>query len=136
MSKQSKNSAPLGKHMKPAFEGKLLVRVVKMLYHDYPVLVPLNALCIVFAALVSAIPAIFMQKITAIIEIYVKTGDYSAAKEELIPSIALLAAIYVVSTIAITGMPSFFASSTALCSLWGSTMNTAEGRVSMVLIPP
>lgn len=102
MSNQSKNSAPLGKHMKPAFDGKLLVRVVKMLYHDYPVLVPLNALCIVFAALVSAIPAVFMQKITAIIEIYVNTGDYSAAKEELIPSIILLAAIYVVSTIAIT----------------------------------
>ncbi len=102
MSKQTKNSAPFDKHMKPAFDGKLLVRVVKMLYHDYPILVPLNALCIVFAALVSAIPAIFMQKITAIIEIYVKTGDYSAAKEELIPSIILLASIYVVATIAIT----------------------------------
>ena len=98
----SNNKTRAGMPKKPAFNPKLLFRVVKMLYHDYPVLVPLNALCILFAALVSAIPAVFIQKITAVIEIYVKTGDYSAARVELIPSILFLLILYVVSIIAIT----------------------------------
>ncbi len=102
MSNDKKSFAQGGRPMKPAFDGKLLLRVIKLLYHDYPILVPLNALCIIFAAIVSAIPAVFIQKITAVIEIYVKTGDYSAAKEELIPSIIFLACLYVISTIAIT----------------------------------
>lgn len=102
MSNGKKLAAPGGKPMRPAFDGKLLLRVIKLLYHDYPILVPLNALCIIFAAIVSAIPAVFIQKITAVIEVYVKTGDYSAAKEELIPSIIFLACLYVISTIAIT----------------------------------
>ena len=88
--------------MKPAFDGKLLIRVLKLLYHDYPILVPLNALCIIFAAIVAAIPAVFIQNITAIIETYVETGDYTAAKAELIPSIIFLASIYLVSAVAIT----------------------------------
>lgn len=102
MNKNSKMTAPQGRPMRPAFDGRLLLRVLKLLYRDYPILVPLNALCIIFAALVSAIPAVFIQKITAIIEIYVKTGDYSAAKTELIPSIIFLAILYVISIIAIT----------------------------------
>ena len=102
MSNNAKNAPPVARRMKPAFDGKLLIRVLKLLYHDYPILVPLNALCIVFAAIVAAIPAVFIQNITAIIETYVETGDYTAAKAELIPSIIFLASIYLVSAVAIT----------------------------------
>ena len=83
-------------------EKGVILRVIKLLYKDYPKLVPITASCILFAALVSAIPAIFIQKITAVIEIYVKTGDYATASKEILPSIIFLAALYVISIIAIT----------------------------------
>ena len=31
--KDMKNAPPMGKPMKPAFDGKLLMRVIKLLYH-------------------------------------------------------------------------------------------------------
>ena len=80
----------------------VLPRLLKLLYHDYPVLVPLTALCILFAAIVSVIPAIFIQQITAAIETYAPTGDYATAAKEIVPKIILLASIYLISTVAIT----------------------------------
>ncbi|MBE6537550.1 MAG: ABC transporter ATP-binding protein [Ruminococcaceae bacterium] len=80
----------------------VVMRVVKLLYKDYPKLVPITVFCILFAALVSAIPAVFIQKITEVIEIYVKTGDYAAASKEIMPSIIILACLYVISITAIT----------------------------------
>ena len=80
----------------------VILRVLGMLYRDYPRLIPITACCILFAALVSAIPAIFIQKITAAIEIHVLTGDYAAAAKEIVPSIIFLASLYVISIIAIT----------------------------------
>lgn len=80
----------------------VILRVVKLLYSDYPKLVPITVSCILFAALVSAIPAIFIQKITGVIEVYVETGDYAAASKEIMPSIIFLAVLYVISITAIT----------------------------------
>ncbi len=80
----------------------VLPRILGMLYRDYPVLVPLTAACILFAAVVSVLPAIFIQQITAVIEQYAPSGDYAAAAKEIIPKIILLASIYIVSAIAIT----------------------------------
>ena len=46
----------------------MLARVMKMLYRAYPVLIPITAFCIIFSAVVSAIPAIFIQKILEVHE--------------------------------------------------------------------
>ncbi len=80
----------------------VLSRIIGMLIKDYPVLVPLSWLCIVFAAVVSVIPAIFIQQITAVIEEYAPTGNYAEAAEILVPKVILLASIYLVSSFAIT----------------------------------
>ena len=93
---------PKGAPMPMKRDKGVILRVIKLLYKDYPRLVPITASCILFAALVSAIPAIFIQRITAIIEIYVQTGDYATASKEIMPSIIFLIVLYTISIIAIT----------------------------------
>ena len=64
-------------------------RLIKMLYKSYPVLVPLSVVCIIFSSVASSIPAIFLQKVTAIIEIWQKTGDWKGASAEIFPQISI-----------------------------------------------
>lgn len=80
---------------------KVLGRTIKMLFHSYPVLMPLTVLCILFSAGVSAIPAIFTQNVIALIEKWYKTGDWAAASAEIYPKIVLLIVLYALSVIAI-----------------------------------
>ena len=87
---------------RPRFKGNVLKRLVKMLFGYYPVLVPLTIFCILFTAIVSAIPAVFLQQVTALIESYQVTGSWELAKEEILPRITLLASMYVLSLISIT----------------------------------
>ncbi len=77
-------------------------RIIKLLFKFYPRLIPLTALCIVFSAIVSSIPALFLQKVTAIVEQYFKSGDWSGAKQEIVPQVILLIGLYIVSVISIT----------------------------------
>ena len=88
--------------MRPKFKGNVLKRLIKMLFGYYPVLVPLTILCILFTAIVSAIPAVFLQQVTSLIESYQVTGSWALGKEEILPKIALLASMYVLSLISIT----------------------------------
>jgi len=87
---------------RPKFKGNVLKRLIKMLFGYYPVLVPLTILCILFTAVVSAIPAVFLQQVTALIESYQVTGSWELAKTEIVPKITLLASMYVLSLISIT----------------------------------
>ena len=48
---------------KRKFNSGMMKRLVKMLFQSYPVMFPLAIFCIVFTAVVSAIPAIFLQKV-------------------------------------------------------------------------
>ena len=87
---------------RPAFSGKSLKRVLSMLYHFYPRLLPLSIFCMLFSAVASSIPAIFVQKVIEIIEKWVDTGDWETASGEIIPKVLLLIGFYVLSIIAIT----------------------------------
>ena len=49
---------------KRKLDVKVLLRVLKMLYHYYPKMIPIAVACIVFSAVASAIPAIFLEKVT------------------------------------------------------------------------
>ena len=93
-------SEPMKKPPK-APKGTML-RILSHLYRAYPVLVPLTALCILFSAAVSAIPAIFMQKVFSLIDVWQASGDVRGAMKELLPAILLLAGLYLLSIIAIT----------------------------------
>ena len=77
-------------------------RLLGFLFRSYPVLVPLTAACILFTAVVSAMPALFMQRIFSLIEVYQAGGDYVAAAREILPQVLLLAGLYLISTVSVT----------------------------------
>ena len=88
--------------MKRGLKGGVLKRLIKMLFSFYPVMVPLTVVCIVFTAIASAIPAIFLQRVTELIEKWQATGSWQAASEEIVPQVMLLLGMYVLSLISIT----------------------------------
>ena len=92
------------KSMRPRLKGNVLKRVLKLLFGYYPVLVPITIFCILFTAVASAIPAVFLQQVTALIEHFQNpaNGGWEAAKAEILPKILLLAGMYVLSLISIT----------------------------------
>ena len=92
----------MNKGKRPPTDLKALGRVIKKFFGYYPVLAPLAVVCILFASAVSSIPSLFIQNVIAIIEKWVASGDWAAARAELMPYIMLLAGLYVLSIVAIT----------------------------------
>ena len=86
-----------------------LFRTIKLFFSFYPVLAPLAVVCILFASIVSSIPSLFIQNVIAIIEKWVGSGDWASAKAELTPYLVLLAALYVLSILAITAQTQLMA---------------------------
>ena len=87
---------------RPRSKPGTLKRVFKMLKGYYPRLLPLVVGCILFSALVAAIPDVLIQKVVAIIEKWQSSGDWSAASKEVWPIIVFLAVMYILSLIAVT----------------------------------
>lgn len=85
---------------KPTFQMKNIKRLLSMLLEAYPVLVPIVIVCIVIAAVTASLPAIFQQKIYAIIGEWVESGDWAGASKQIIPLVITLACFYVVSLLA------------------------------------
>ena len=56
------------KEMQAAPKKGVIRRIIRTLFSFYPVLMPVVLFCILFNAIVSAIPAVFMQNIIAVIE--------------------------------------------------------------------
>ena len=77
-----------------------LGRVVKKLFVYYPVLAPVTIVCILFSAIVSSIPSLFVQNVLSIIEKWYTSGDWAAAKAEIVPYLMLLGGLYVLSILA------------------------------------
>ena len=75
---------------------------LKKFFGYYPVLAPLSAFCILFSAVVAAIPALFIQRILAVIEQWYLSGDWASAKAEIMPYIWLLIGLYTVSILSLT----------------------------------
>ena len=86
-----------------------LLRVLRMLCGFYPVLVPVTVFCILFSAAASAIPAVFIQKVLAVIEAWQETGDWAAASADIFPKIFILAGLYTLSMLAITAQTQLMA---------------------------
>ncbi len=88
----------------PTADIRILGRVLKMLWQSYPVLLPVTCVCIVFSAIVSAIPSIFTKNVLEVITEFLNTGstDYAAASEKILPMILFLAALYLLALILIT----------------------------------
>lgn len=97
----NKSMPPKGRP-KPTFSPQTLKRILKMLFKFYPVLLPITIACILFSAITAAMPAIFQQQVIKDIENFIKSGNWSAAKEVILPKIMILISLYIVSIIAIT----------------------------------
>ncbi len=94
---------PNEKPMKRRLDGKVLRRLVKMLFRYYPVLLPVSIACIVFAAITAAIPAIFLKEVTNVITVSVENGvAWEVAREAIVPKVAILLVFYVISIVAVT----------------------------------
>ena len=96
MSKQIKQKRKL--------DGKVLGRLIRMLFKFYPVMVPVTMVCIVLSAIVTALPAIFQQKVLAVVTGYLEAGnfDWTIAKTEVLPLVGVLIVLYILSIVLIT----------------------------------
>ena len=81
-----------------------LGRILRLLIEFYPRLVPLTAVCIIFSAIVSSIPSIFVQKVLGIVTDYLERGDsdIGAAFAEIIPIVIILVVLYLLAMLSIT----------------------------------
>jgi ATP-binding cassette subfamily B protein len=75
-----------------------LPRLFRMLLSFYPVALPLVILCIVFSAAVSALPAVFMQNIIAVLEQNAGAG-WGVIGPQVLRLTLMLAILYLVSLI-------------------------------------
>lgn len=62
---------------RPAKKG-MVKRILKTLLEFYPVMMPLTIVCILFNAVVSSIPSIFMQRIISAVETSWQDGNWDS----------------------------------------------------------
>lgn len=78
-----------------------LGRLIKTLFEFYPVKMPIVLFCIIFSAVVSSIPAIFMQNVIAIVETSWKSGDWDAVSGKVFYYVGLLLVFYILSILSV-----------------------------------
>ena len=59
---------PNKKMKKDTGRKAVLFRLIRMLFSFYPVLLPITLICILFNAVISSIPSVFMQNVIAAVE--------------------------------------------------------------------
>lgn len=96
-----KPNEPMRGGKRPLDKGTLK-RLLKMLFSYYPVLLPIAIAGIVFSAIASAIPAIFLEQVTTSIDFCLKNQiPWAEASEMIVPKVMLLIVFYVLSIIAV-----------------------------------
>ncbi|MEI2987688.1 MAG: ABC transporter ATP-binding protein [Oscillospiraceae bacterium] len=81
------------KNVKKGVIGRLL----KTIHGFYPVMLPVTVICIVFSAVVSSVPAIFMQNIIAVVEENWQNGDWEAVSSKVFLYVGILVVFYILS---------------------------------------
>ncbi|MDD6161149.1 MAG: ABC transporter ATP-binding protein [Oscillospiraceae bacterium] len=85
---------------RPPMKKGTLKRLFQMLFKFYPVALPLTLLCILFSAVVAAIPSIFMQKVVALVEVSLGSGStWSAVSGQFLRLISVLLVFYLASLV-------------------------------------
>ena len=104
-------------------------RLIKTMFGFYPRMLPVTLVCIVFSALISSIPAIFMQNVIALIETSWQSGDWNAVGGQILSLVGILAAFYVIALVATTVFTQLMAIITqgALKKLREKMFNTMQG---------
>lgn len=78
----------------------VLRRLLRTLFEFYPVLLPVTILCILINAIVSAIPAVFLQKVIAVVDETYQSGDWSSVAGRILTYVLVLVIMYIISLIA------------------------------------
>ena len=76
-----------------------LLRIFKTLFSFYPVMMPVVVACILFSAIISSLPAVFMQKVIAVIEANWQSGDWAAASGQIMGLVGVLVVMYLLALI-------------------------------------
>ena len=88
-----KGGAPLPKGQRI----NILGRLIKMLFSFYPVMLPVTLLFILFNAIISSIPSVFMQNVLSLVEQSWQAGDWSAVSGQILRFVLILIGLYVLS---------------------------------------
>ena len=75
----------------------IVLRLLKTIREFYPVMMPVTVVCIIFSAIVSSVPAIFMQNVIAVVEPSWQTGDWASVGGQILRLVSILAVFYVLS---------------------------------------
>ena len=75
----------------------IVKRLLKTLFEFYPVMMPVVIACILFNAVISSIPTVFMQNIIAIVEQSWQSGDWSSVSGRILHFVSILIVFYVLS---------------------------------------
>ena len=102
MSNNNSSKAPKRQMPKHVFKAGVFKRLIKMLFKFYPKMVPITIFGIIFTAVASAIPAVFMQNVISLIEKWQPVGDWALASQEIVPNVMVLIVMYVLSIISMT----------------------------------
>ncbi len=86
-----KNKQPLNRGM--------ILRLLKTLFGFYPVMMPIVVVCIIFSAVVSSVPAIFMQNVIAIVEESWQSGNWNVVSGRIFSFVGLLLIFYILSLV-------------------------------------
>ena len=76
---------------RPRARKGTIKRLLKTMREFYPFLLPFTIFCIVFNAIISSIPAVFMQNIISLIEQHQKIGDWEAVGGQIFGFVGLIA---------------------------------------------
>ncbi len=99
MSRMPGKKGPMGP--RPKVKKGTMGRLIKTLFKFYPVMVPMTIVLIIFNAIISSMPAIFMQDVIAKIQSALDTGiGWDAAKDSIIGTISILVLCYALSLVA------------------------------------
>ena len=77
-----------------------MVRLLKTIREFYPVMLPVTVICIIFNAIVSSVPAVFMQNVIGIVEESWQSGDWDGVSARILSAVATLVVFYLLSLIA------------------------------------
>ncbi len=78
----------------------VLFRLLRTLFGFYPVLLPITMVCILINAIVSAVPAVFMQNVIAVVDQSYKSGDWTSVSGRILTYVAVLVVMYIISLVA------------------------------------
>ena len=77
--------------------NSIILRLLKTIKQFYPIMFPLTIICIIFNAVISSIPTIFMQNIIALVEDNWKNGSWDDIGNQIIFYVEILATFYLLS---------------------------------------